>query len=112
MRIRHKVNHGWAPKPRNDPGWERQVEREASLQTDRRQKRIEDAERRLLRSEKRLEAAESRREPLVRVAELRVIVERRRDELRQLQALMTSTSAPSTNRGRGSFRGVPGTRPL
>lgn len=106
MRLRHNVNHGWSPN-RNDPEWERRVEREANITTDaaeaayrRLQARLERAKARLERAAKK--AGTTRRQ----LAELEAAVEARRQELLAFHRMMTQHAAPSTSRGRKSFRGV------
>lgn len=111
VRLTHKINHGWAPN-RNDPEWEERVEREAEATTAKAQKAYERAQARLERAEAKL--AEARAQPAKRTTlrNLAAEVERRRQELIDLHNLMRQTSAPSTNRGRGSWRGVPDGRAL
>lgn len=112
MRMRHKVNHGWAPN-RNDPEWEARVEREAEATTNATERAYRKAQERLKRAEERLaKAAKEQKMPASRLAVLEALVEERRQELLALQRLMTGHSAPTTNRGRKSHRGIPGTNPL
>lgn len=112
MRIQHKVNHGWTPN-RNDPEWERRVEREAMITTAATERAFAKAQERLRRAEDRLAAAASKsRVAARRLAVLEEIVELRRQELIVLQSLMTNHGSPSTSRGKKSHRGVPGTRAL
>jgi len=107
VRIQHKVNRGWSPN-RNDPEWERRVEREAEATTNATERAVLRARERLARAEARLsEAAAKQKMPAARLAVLEALVEARRQELLALQRLMTSHGAPSTNRGRKSHRGVP-----
>lgn len=112
MRIQHKVNHGWAPT-RNDPEWERRVEREAQVVTDATERAFHKAQAKLRRAEDRLAKAAAKQDmPPRRLAILEALVEDRRQELLAIERLMVSHGAPSTNRGRKSHRGIPGTRAL
>ena len=112
MRLAHKVNHGWAPT-RNDPEWERRVEREAAVTTNAAERAYLKAQDRLRRAQERLaKAAEKAYITPKRLAELEHIVEERRQELLTLSRLMNAHGSPSTSRGRKSHRGVPGTSPL
>lgn len=113
MRLTHKVNHGWAPQGPTDPAWERRVEREAQLVTDAAERAYARAQQRLDRAQRRLEvAAEKVNIRPAQLARLEFVVEERRQELLALARLMTTHAAPTTNRGRRSHRGVPGTEPL
>jgi hypothetical protein len=112
MRITHKVNHGWAPN-QNDPAWEARIEREAVAVTNATERAYVRAQKRLARAQERLEAAAARVgvKP-ARLAQLEAVVEMRRQELLDLARMMTAHGAPTTSRGRRSYRGVPGTHPL
>jgi 23S rRNA maturation-related 3'-5' exoribonuclease YhaM len=107
MRLRHKVNHGWSAN-RNDPEWERRVEREALSTTDATERAWKTAQRRLARAEIRRErVAKALNVNPRRLAIAEQIVELRREELQRIERLMTSHSAPAKNRGRKSHRPVP-----
>lgn len=110
--MRHKVNHGWTPN-RNDPAWEERVEREATATTNATERAFIRAQEKLRKAEERLaKAAAEQKMPASRLAVLEALVEERRQELLAIQRLMTGHGAPSTNRGRKSHRGAPGTNPL
>lgn len=112
MRIRHRVAPDWSPD-RNDPDWSERVEREAAATTDLAQRRYERAQKRLAEAEAKLAKVEALRKPSrAQVRSARQNVEERRQELIDLAAVMNATPAGSQNRGRGSYRGVPATRPL
>lgn len=107
MRIRHKLNHGWAPN-RVDPDWANRVEREATAQTDATERAWHAAHRRLEKAQQRRARLASL--PTVTPSRLAVadfLIEQRRQELLALERLMTSHAAPSRARGRKSFRPVP-----
>lgn len=112
MRIRHRVAPDWSPD-RNDPDWSERVEREAALTTDQAQRRYEKALERVERAQAKLTREESAHRPSrARIRSAREEVERRRQELLALSALMNGSPAGSQNRGKGSHRGVPSTQPI
>lgn len=111
MKMAHKVNHGWSPN-RNDPDWEARVESEAEATTDATERAYIKAQDRLRRAEERLAKGVAAVLEARRIAALEEAVEARRQELLAIARLMTGHGAPSTNRGRRSHRGVPGTKPL
>lgn len=102
MRLRHKINHGWTPPVRNDPNWERRVEREAELQSAAAARDYRRAVDRLLHAEQRLASARVD-SPMRPTARLEAIVEARRQELLALERIMKATSAGSQHKGKGSF---------
>lgn len=107
MRITHKINHGWSPN-RNDPAWEERVEREAAATTAATQRAFARAEARLARAQARLDKAAAKVGlPPKYLARLEAEVEMRRQELLDLQRIMTAHGSPSTSRGRRSYRGIP-----
>lgn len=110
MKIPHRLPENAGRRP--DPEWAARVEREALEHTDKMQRRYEAAQRRLARAQEKAQAAERRADHADRVRKLWAVVEERRQELIALASLAGTTPAGSTNRGSGSYRGVPGTRPL
>lgn len=106
MKLRHNTT-GWTAPPKNDPEWEDRVTREAHDHTRKRKARVERARKRLDKAERAAKAAESERGARRRVKALWLLVEKRREELRELERQMTSVPAGSQNRGAGAHRGVP-----
>lgn len=112
MKVRHKVNHGWAPD-HTDAGWAEQVEREAERITDATEHAWRKAQERLTRAVQRAEAEEHRKTPdRKKVRRLWAAVEARRQELLNLQRLAQASPAGAQHRGRGSHRAVTGNDPL
>lgn len=106
MKIRHKINHGWAPD-RTNPEWAERVEREAEAATDRAEQRVTKARERLERATHRAESEERRKRPdHKRIKRLWHAVEGRRQELLEAQRIAQASPAGSQHRGRGSYRGV------
>lgn len=104
----------------NHPEYEAQATYEAGLHTarsralyaknERRRARVAE---RLARAEQRARDAESRPNFSRReLAKLWAAVESRREELIALEREMQGTPAGAQHRGRGSHRGIPGTRAL
>lgn len=105
MKIQHKTN-GFAADY-TDPAWAERVEREAEVTTDQAEHRYLKAQERLERAAAKLARETSKKKPdRSLVKRLSAAVESRRQELAEIHRQMTATSAPSTNRGRKSFRGV------
>lgn len=105
MKIHHKPRY----VDRTDPEWAERVEREAEVTTAQAAARWQKAHIRLERAiSAALVHASSLDEATTRRARERwEIVERRRDELRSIEALAQRSPAGSQNRGAGSFRGQP-----
>lgn len=99
---------------RNDPDYEAQASYEAAVHTERSRKLYAKNERRLARVRERARRAEEQAERAQakpgfskrELEKLWVAVERRRDELRQIEREMEGTPAGSQHRGRGSYRQV------
>lgn len=107
VKLRHKVNHGWAPD-RTDPEWAARVEREAAETTARAARAVEKAEARLAAATEKAEREESsRRASPKRIARLWAVVEDRRQELLALRRYAEASPAGSQHRGRTAYRGVP-----
>lgn len=106
MKIRHKVNHGWAPD-RTDPEWRARVESEAERTSARVERLWERAQERLARAVRRAEEEQARSRPdRKKVERLWEAVEARRQELLDLQRSAQASPAGSQNRGKGAYRGV------
>ena len=103
--MSHRINHGWSPN-RNDPQWERRVEREAQKVTDATERRWHRANRRLAAARAREATARARQDHADRVAKLAREVEERIRELAEIERGMKATPAGSQKRGRGGYRGV------
>lgn len=103
MKIRHKVNHGWAPD-RTDRDWAERVEREAERTTDATERAYRKAEERLARAMERHDQEARRKRPdRKKVRRLWDAVEARRRELLDLQRTMQASPG-----GKQRHRPVPG----
>lgn len=112
MKLRHKINHGWAPD-RTDPAWAERVEREAERTTDATEHAYRKAEERLDRALRRVNVEQARKKPdPKKVKRLWAAVTARQQELANLHALMRASPAGSQHRGKGSYRGVGTGEPL
>lgn len=105
VKIPHKINHGFAPD-RTDPAWAERVEREALHDTARAEHAYARAKRRYESALLRAQREDRPRANKRRVRDLWARVEARRDELKQVEALLGQTPAGSQHRGKGSYRGV------
>lgn len=107
MKIRHKINHGWAPD-RTDPEWAERVEREAERHTDAAEHAYHKAEERLARAEQRYDREAKRKHPdRKKVRRLWEAVEARRQELLTVQRAMQTSPG-----GKQRHRPVPDMRTL
>lgn len=107
MKLRHKINHGWAPD-RTSNTWADRVEHEAERTTAAAERAYVKAQERLTKAEARARREESRRRPdRKRLARLWGAVEARRQELLTLQRHAESSPAGSQNRGKTAYRGIP-----
>lgn len=109
MKIRHRVPVEQLMRSATlTPEYQAEVDRtmaKAETAWRRAQKRLADAERRLLRA-KTKPAAGKRVQHRRQIAELEALVELRRQELERTHRLMTATGAPSTKRGRKGHRHI------
>jgi hypothetical protein len=104
----------WSRLP-NDPEYEAQVSYEAAIHTERSRKLYAKNERRLARARTRAQRAERRAREAEstprfnkrELAKLWSAVERRRDELREIEREMVAVAASTRHRGTKSFRPVP-----
>jgi hypothetical protein len=112
VKIRHKINHGWAPD-HTDAAWAEKVEREATRTTDATERAYLKAQTRLAQAERK--ATTETAKPHADKKRVKVLwrrVEQRRDELVALQYQMQSSPAGSQHRGTPSHRGVATGNPL
>lgn len=112
MKLRHNVPSN--PKSAKiDPDYQAEVDRSMErgrLRWESEQTELAKAERRRERLAARLpkiKRASEAREARRKLAEIDAQIESHRQYLQSVQALMTQTGAPSTNRGRKSHRPVP-----
>lgn len=108
MKIRHKINHGWAPD-NTDPAWAERVEQEAEATSAAAAHDYAKAQERLARAEKRLAEAKQGHNT-TKIKRLKAQVEERRAELGALARLMKQSPAGSQHRGKGSYRGIGGSQ--
>ena len=113
MKLSHHVpNRALEPHSAElTPEYQAEVDRtmaHAEVEYRRAEKRLRAAERRLTRAR----AAESDKKQRKLVAHLEVLVQLRRLEMERTHRMMTTVSAPSTSRGKKSYRNVPGSTPL
>ena len=114
MKISHKVPRAAFKSSESvSPEYQAEVDRtteKAMVAFERAQRRLEAAENRLVKAREAAAMSKDRKKDkhLARqVAEIAELVELRREELRQLAAVMRSVPASSQHRGRGHFRPVP-----
>lgn len=113
MKIKHKVP---TVAYRNDPvtpEYQAEVDRSTNRLTvayERAQRRLEAAEQRLQRAQAAQAAQRAKKDARDRARELAVaaeLVELRRSELQEIEALMKASPASAQHRGPRSFRPVP-----
>lgn len=112
MKITHRVPPNYVRQVPVDPAYQRQVDIDtARRERDyaRAQRAVVVAEARVARIAKVVKSTRSQKDSL---AAAEAALELRRLELINLHGVMAESPAGSTKRGKGSFRGVPGTRPL
>lgn len=102
MRLRHKLNPGWKP-PSTLITPEYQAEIDRSLWHAQRDHRK--AEQAFLRATLKLAKAEVAHAAKRELRVLRELVELRREELQQVEAMMWSVPASAQHRGHGGQRG-------
>lgn len=103
--MTHRINHGWVPN-RNDPEWESRVEREAQRITDATERAWMRAHDRVEKARDKARRAAEQHDHEQRVAKLRRELERRVQELAEIERGMKSAPASSQHRGIGAHRGV------
>ncbi len=114
MRIKHKVPTSAFRSDPITPAYQAEVDRSTNklmLDYERAQRRLRAAEERLERAEARTSTAAAKKKRATdRAQEIRVateLVELRREELQQIEALMKSAPASAQHRGTKSFRPIP-----
>jgi hypothetical protein len=107
MRLKHNVPARVLRSDPITPEYQAQVDRatsKAMVAYERAQRRLKSAESRLARAQSTQSKKKSAQRELAIALEL---VELRREELRRIEALMTSVPASAEHRGTRSFRPVP-----
>lgn len=104
MRITHKLNPGWQPKPEIITA---RYQTEIDQATHRSERAYAKALRDLERAEARLRQAQRETGNMRAVKVAAELVELRRDELRRLEAMMKSVAASAEHRGVRSYRPLP-----
>jgi len=112
VKLKHKINHGWAPD-RTDPVWAERVEREAEATTAATERAYRKAQARLAKAVEQVEHEVKRKHSdRRRLKRLQHAVEARRQELLVIEGMMRAVPASAQHRGKGSHRSVPSGRTI